>query len=127
MTAVEDSSYEYIFQYKIPLLALYKYYTCFQVGSSRKSINFVILLCAIIIEVRKSADSEMCAKALPFPFPFTSLSTRWWWWWCSGVTEKVLTRPLWLPYTVLIISAEAVSFIYCIMREVFCSCRGERW
>jgi len=70
------------FNKKKPLLALYKYYTCFQMESSRKSINFVILLlCAIIIEVRKSADSEMCAKALPFPFPFplTSLSTLWWW------------------------------------------------
>jgi len=68
------------FNKKKPLLALYKYYTCFQMESSRKSINFVILLlCAIIIEVRKSADSEMCAKALPFPFPLTSLSTLWWW------------------------------------------------
>jgi len=38
----------------------------------------------------------------------------------------VLTGPFWLPRTVLIISAEAVSFIYCIMREVFLLRKGRR-
>lgn len=115
---------------------------------SHKSINFLLLLLllfGIITEAGQKLLTAKCApshEALPAVVPFSML--------ISIIMMKMLIMiiTVWLVQesaykalsvaarAVLIISAEAVSFIYCIMREVFCRRksakrrqikRGRRW
>lgn len=108
-----------------------KWFLHLSMQRSHKSINFLLLLLlfGIITEAGQKLLTAKCApsqEALPAVVPFSirifiimmkmliMIITVW------LVQESAYKALSVAARAVLIISAEAVSFIYCIMREVFC-------